>query len=216
MLMHSDRPPLPHAFCWTRFGPEAGESVDQILARKETERIGGGGIFYWGIGNAVGPGIEALVAAVRDPEVLFSPITTSPRQVDVAPSSTVQWLSGRGLSGEPVEIPRTACVTSRWDAARPNAARYALVCASDEALGLADHGEFRFDALRNLRSSAAVGASQVTAVVRRGEGGTGRRYAVALRAKLVWPFVVRLLAPARILSSARVEIAESAPLQLAI
>jgi hypothetical protein len=27
-------------FCWTRFGTEAGEPIEQILERKEDERLG--------------------------------------------------------------------------------------------------------------------------------------------------------------------------------
>jgi hypothetical protein len=37
---------LPMAFCWTRFGPEAGESFSDILARKNAEREAGDGVFY--------------------------------------------------------------------------------------------------------------------------------------------------------------------------
>ena len=48
---------LPTIFCWTRFGGEAGEPIEQILFRKEQERLANGGVFLWGIGNAVGPSI---------------------------------------------------------------------------------------------------------------------------------------------------------------
>lgn len=217
MLMHLRRcEPLPWAFCWTRFGAEAGESIEQILVRKDAERFDGGGIFYWGIGNAVGPALAALVAEIPEPEVLFSPIKSPPRQVDVAPSSTVRWSAGQGLFGETFDLPQSACVTSRWEPARPNAARYALVCASGEPLVLADRGELRFGAMRNLSSGAPVGASQVTAVVRHDDGESGRTYPVALRASLVWPFVVRLLAPVHVVNSGQVELVEPQPLQLAI
>ena len=193
---------LPSVFCWTRFGPEAGESFDEILARKNAEREACGGIFYWGIGSAVGPAVAALLAEVEQPEVLFSPIKSSPRAVDVSPAQVVRWLTGKGLFGEVVRLPDAACVTSRWDPCRPGAPRYALVCATDQPLRWEDHGELSFPSLRNLCSGSPVGASQVTAVVRRdGDGGDnaarplGRRYAIALRVSLVWPYVVRLSSP---------------------
>src|SRR5690242_16124174 len=129
MLMHR-RPlqPLPRAFCWTKFGPEAGESIDQILARKERERTATGGVFYWGIGNSVGPALTALLAATREPEVLFSPIRSAPRRQDLAPSYTVRWLAGEGLFGDLIDLPSSVCVTSGWAPGPRNVARYALVC----------------------------------------------------------------------------------------
>jgi hypothetical protein len=188
---------LPEAFCWTRFGPEAGESFSDILARKDAEREAGDGIFYWGIGSAVGRALEALIAHVDEPEVLFSPITTAPRTADVSPEHVVRWSAGEGLFGEATVLPEHARVTSRWDPERPDAARYALVCASDEPLRLEAHGQLCFGSLRNFCSGAAVGASQVTAVVRRdiAHPSCGRTYPVAFRTSLVRPYLLRLASP---------------------
>lgn len=207
---------LPRAFCWTRFGTEAGEPIEQILARKERERIASGGIFYWGVGNALGPGLAALVSECPEPEVLFSPIAGSPRRSDVAPASVVRWLAGDGLFGDYINLPDGACVTSAWDPARPSAPRYALVCASTTPIELADLGELRFDALRNISSGSPVGASQVTAVVRRTEGNSGRAYRVALRARLVWPYFLRLRSPVRVGGSEGAVLVEPEALQLAV
>jgi hypothetical protein len=198
ILMHTSSPrTLPVAFCWTRFGAEAGESSSEILVRKEAERQAGGGVFYWGIGSAVGPALETLIGCVDGPEVLFSPIASRPRQVDVSPTHIVRWSAGQTLSGKSMPLPRHAWVTSRWDPERPGAARYALVCRSDEPLNLEHHGELSFGSLRNLRSGTPIGASQVTAVVRydASRPGRGRAYAVALRASLVSPYLLRLVAP---------------------
>jgi hypothetical protein len=197
ILMHENLPDsLPRTFCWTRFGPEAGESFDEILVRKEAEREACDGKFYWGIGSAVGPALSALLAETDVPEILFSPISSAPRPIDITPSHVVRWSAGTGLFGDSVVLPPAACVTSRWDPARPNAARYALVCASNTPLSLEAHGELDFATLRNLNSGARVGASQVTAVVRRDledrPGHRGRMYQVALRARLVFPYLVRL------------------------
>jgi hypothetical protein len=200
MLMNESRTEsLPQAFCWTRFGPEAGEAFDRILRRKNIEREACDGVFYWGIGSSVAPALSTLISEVERPEVLFSPICSAPRSVDVQPATVVRWLAGTGLFGESVVLPPGACVTSRWDPDRPNFARYALVCASDEPLALRMHGSLDFAALRNLTSGAHVGSSQVTAVVRRNVNALcpthGRVYEVAMRAWLVYPYLIRLSSP---------------------
>src|SRR5258708_5572604 len=96
---------LPVAFCWTRFGPEAGEPFMDILARKDAERQAGDGVFFWGIGSAVGRALEALITLVDEPEVLFSPIAGAPRHVDVSPGHVVRWSAGEGLFGESMLLP---------------------------------------------------------------------------------------------------------------
>jgi hypothetical protein len=72
-----------------------------------------------------------------------------------------------------------------------------LVCGTDEPLRLEDHGELCFGSLRNICSGARIGASQVTAVVRRDpvRQDCGRAYRVALRASLVTPYLLRLSSP---------------------
>jgi len=210
---------LPPAFCWTRFGPEAGESLDQILTRKNAEREACAGTFYWGIGSAVGPALAALVAQTEQPEVLFSPIKSPPRPTDVSPPHIVRWSAGKGLFGGTVELPTVACVTSRWDPTRPSTPRYALVCSSDQPLCPRNQGELRFETLSNLRSGSPLGASQVTAVVRRravSHVANGRTYPVALRALLVWPYLVRLHAPRPIGQLGENDFARSESLRLAV
>jgi len=187
---------LPRSFCWTRFGTEAGETIEAILARKEAERQASGGGFFWGIGNSIAPAIAELVRRVDQPEVLFSPIKSRPRRADVAPRCVVRWTSAEGLSGGAFELPSHASITSRWDPARPAQARYALVCSSAEPLEIANAERLNFGALRNLRSGAPLGASQVTAVVHRADTGLdGGDYTVAFRAALVEPYFVRLRRP---------------------
>lgn len=184
---------LPTSFCWTRFGTEAGEPIGSILHRKERERLAHDGIFYWGIGNSVAPGVAALLERVAAPEVLFSPIRSRPRVVDVAPASILRWREAITLTGDRITLPDTIRVTSR-----PSRSHYALVCSVADPLDIAHLGRLRFSELRNLVSGHALGASQVTAVVFRDvdavpDGDDG--YVVALRARLVEPYFVRLAAP---------------------
>lgn len=184
---------FPTLFCWTRFGTEAGEPIGSILNRKEIERLANDGVFYWGIGNSVAPGIASLLERATTPEVLFSPIKSRPRPVDVAPETVVRWREATTIAGDRITIPETVRVTSR-----PSRAHYALVCAATEPLEVGHLGRLRFSELRNLVSGHPLGTSQVTAVVSREiEAVAGRDdgYVVALRASLVEPYFVRLAAP---------------------
>ena len=94
---------IPLQFCWTRFGTEAAQSIDQILVRKEEERQANHGLFLWGIGNAVGPSILELVRRASVPEVIFSPIKSAPREEDVSPPAVVAWTAGSTICGDRYE-----------------------------------------------------------------------------------------------------------------
>lgn len=190
--------PLPIHFCWSRFGTEAGEAIDQILGRKEAERTENRGTFYWGIGSSVGPGMAELLRRCSEPEVLFSPIKSRPRAEDVTPKLVVRWRSGRALDGANIELPQAVCVTSRAARLADDGNHYALACASAEPLRFRDEGRVRFSELRNLRTGSRLGASQVTAIVTRvaeGQLGPEAEYVVAMRARLVAPYFVRLQDP---------------------
>jgi hypothetical protein len=186
---------IPLQFCWTRFGTEAAQSIHQILARKEEERQANHGLFLWGIGNAVGPSILELVRRASEPEVIFSPIKSAPREEDVAPPAVVAWTAGSTICGDRYELSKTALVTSRFVPSGPRRSHYALVCCSEQPLHLAssDH-RIAFGSLRNLVSGRKVGASQVTAIVERilDTGQDSSQYDVSMRARLVPPFFVKL------------------------
>lgn len=185
---------IPDAFCWTRFGTEAGETIEEILERKERERRDNGGVFFWGVGNSVAPGLAALLERCDRPEVLFSPIKGRPRAVDRAPAARFSWRAGHDLDGGRFELPTTARVTSGGPVGGPGRAHYALVCASSRPLSIyPGDAELDFLALRNLVSGNPLGASQVTAVVRmlREQATSDMRYAVAFQAELTPPYFVR-------------------------
>jgi hypothetical protein len=186
---------IPDAFCWTRFGTEAGETIEEILERKEQERRDNDGIFFWGIGNSVAPGMAALLERSDRPEVLFSPIRGKPRTMDRAPAARFTWAAGSDLGGYRFELPRTALVTSGGPPGGPGRPHYALVCTSSSPLSI-DSGDAELDflALRNLVSGNPLGVSQVTAVVRaiKGQVPSDMRYRVAMRTELAPPYFVRL------------------------
>src|SRR2546427_2240867 len=122
--------PLPACFCWMRFGTEAGQSIEQILGRKEEERLANEGLFFWGIGNALGPSMTELLRRTDVPGVLFSPIRSAPRPIDVAPGAVSAWTEAEGLAGQRYQLPSRALITSRFDASSPRDSHYALVCQS--------------------------------------------------------------------------------------
>ena len=190
---------LPLAFCWTRIGVEAGQSLESICRRKEEERAANGGMFFWGIGNAVGPSIAEFVRCCPQPEVIFSPIKSAPRPVDANPENVVAWTTAECLDGSRFELPAHALITSRFDVTNLRSAHYALVCSSETPIIPAnDWGTIDIGDLENLLTGRPVGASQVTAVVRRVLGAVHppvRTYSVILRARLAAPFFLRLRNP---------------------
>jgi hypothetical protein len=193
---------LPKHFCWTRFGTEAGEKIDSILARKEQERLATGGMFLWGIGNSVGPAIRDLIHLEERPMVLFSPMRSKPKAIDVAPSGLTVWLEALDLNGRSWPIPEGVKVTSRQGSVTGSAKRshYALVCRSTSPLRALDLASLRYDELVNLQSKNKLGASQVTAVVEKLAQGTADctyciHYPVAFMAELVFPYFVKLCGP---------------------
>ena len=197
--------PLPKCFCWTRFGTEAGEPITHILERKEAERAANNGVFVWGVGNAVGPSVRELVRRSPKPEVVFSPIKSPARVQDASPPAVVAWIGGETLDGEPFCLPEHSLVTSRYDPVSPRAGHYALVCFSGAPITPArPGGTIAFNALKNIRTGRPIGASQVTAVVERGESCAEESltYEVAIRAELVYPYFVRLRQPVVLPTSA--------------
>lgn len=190
---------LPYAFCWTRFGTEAGETIDSIVARKERERLATDGLFLWGIGNSVGPAMRSLVDVERRPMVLFSPMRSKPKAVDVSPNRVVTWSRANDLNGNEWPLPDGVSVRSRAgsDAGRQKSYHFALVCRSGSPLRLLEAGNVAVESLVNLLSGSKLGSSQVTAVVRRLERHPQAQtvYPVAFCAELVFPYFVRLEAP---------------------
>ncbi|MBL8180001.1 MAG: hypothetical protein JNL64_00135 [Blastocatellia bacterium] len=186
---------LPAIFCWTRFGGEAAEPIEEILFRKEKERLANGGVFLWGIGNAIGPSILELMLHTARPTVIFSPIKTAAKLKDIDPPSVVVWTEAEALDGNDFTIPSCSRVTSRYDPESPKRHHFALVCYSaSPLLPLRRDFKIGFQQLSNLRTGRPVAASQVTAVVQRKESykDSSSLYDVAILAELIEPYFVRL------------------------
>lgn len=188
-------PQLPISFCWSKFGDEAGEESDFIIARKELERVKNDGVFLWGIGTSIGPSLRELLRVQTNPRVLFTPMLSKSSPKDMSPMAIAVWRSAQTMDGDPYLLPRHSVVTSRATPGSPPERHYALVCRSEFSLTERAEELWIDNAdLRNLRSDALVGSSQVTSVVRhlsRGQRGQ-RKYTVAFSATLESPYLIKL------------------------
>ena len=99
------------------------------------------------------------------------------------------------MDGDPYLLPRHSVVTGRATPGSPPERHYGLVCRSEFSLTERAEELWIHNAdLRNLRSDALVGSSQVTSVVRhlsRGQRGQ-RKYTVAFSATLESPYLIKL------------------------
>ena len=188
---------LPEIFVWTRFGTEAGQSIEDIIERKERERRENSGVFLWGIGNNIAPSLPALLSSEQKPIVVFSPIKSKPRAVDENPGQVSVWRRATNRFGVHYDLPPASLVSSRY--VHGKSKHFALVCRSDHPLTLSSACEtVDFGCLVNAVSGADIGFSQVTAVVKSGGNSTDqeRLYNVAMRCELADPFVAVLYDPA--------------------
>lgn len=193
------RPHLPDVFCWTKIGAEAGQTLEDIIRRKEFERIAGNGRFGWGIGNALGEAPILATAAVPKGrlKVVFSTMKSPPKPQDVNPAQICIWTKYQLPSGEIRPLDQTMLITSRYN--EKKTCHYALICSSETPLlenALSE--KLPSKALRNFLSEKLVGASQVTSVVRfRSEESQmyAMDYPVTFSAELDKPGFVRLVDP---------------------
>ncbi len=177
---------------------EAGEGLETIVARKDLERRAGDGTFFWGIGNSPSAAISQLARAAVPVKVVFSIMKSPPKSIDSAPSRTVAWRRYVDVRGSERPLPVHVLVTSRGDATG-GAKRFhcALMCRSDAPLTLRRGVPFDPTGFRNAGGTGApVGASQVTALLRRTGPGDGcPDYEENVTAWLAGSYWVRLVDP---------------------
>ncbi|MBF8657670.1 hypothetical protein [Pseudomonas putida] len=193
---------IPSTFCWTKMGVESGEGLDLIVRRKEWERQLGDGLFFWGIGQSLGDNARDAAASIDgEMQVLFSPMFSKPKDIDVRPEDIFVWNSWVDGRGNVVPLPKHVLITSRADlpSGRRKSSHYALVCRSDQRLGGGTEIEVTAAHLRNFSSDKPLGASQVTAVVKNANfalsGNAARKYAVSFTANMEAPYAVQLSDP---------------------
>ena len=181
--------------CWTRMQAEAGEQLSSIIDRKERERAAGRGRFFWGIGSALSVPLRERTDTGSIP-VLFSKMLSRPRGIDSNPDTILVWRKYYDEDGGLMDLPPHVLLLSRGHTPKGLKNRhYALVCKSRLPLVLDGRRSFDPGAYRNAKSGAAIGFSQVTALVRRVTIEGTSRYTIDLEADLVRPYCVRLADP---------------------
>jgi len=187
-------------FVWTKPGTEAGEHLADIIARKNAERIAGNGVFWWGIGNSLGPAVcEAAKAAGGTLPVIFCKMLGDAQSHDVTPTVTVRWKKWQDWDGKIADIPPFVRVTSRGvdRKGRDKRKHYALVCRSDGPIVFDPNGR-SFDPRCCLTHLGKVpGDSQITGLLQGDVNAPhhGARYHIAFRAILIFPWQATLLEP---------------------
>ena len=201
--------------CWSRMQSEAGQELGAIIARKELERRTGEGLFLWGVGNPPATSISALARIGSRVPVVFSIMKSRPKAIDVAPARTFAWRRYFDASGNERPLPANSVVTSRADSAGgAKRAHYALMCFSREPLTVSRGTSFDVSAYCNAGGTGApVGASQVTALLRRvSEPAETSDYEVNLIAWLTGGYWVRLSDPVEVAPELLAQLDESAAL----
>lgn len=181
---------------------EGGQSLSEIIRRKELERGAGDGVFYWGVGNSLGEKCSALVSGEVN-KVLFSKMLSAPKKIDVRPDAVAFWLKYRDRAGIVGDVPPHVVVLSRAHSdSGMKKYHFALVCSSRAPLMLGKHGVLNTSNFRNYGSSnPRIGQSQLTTILERHETLTrdfpvpGTVYEINLSADLVKPFFVTLIDP---------------------
>lgn len=185
--------------CWTRMQAEAGQPLDQIVARKELERQAGQGLFCWGVGNAPASLIGSLARSGTPVTVIFSKMKGKARLEDSRPKRVLLWRRFTDLNGDERELPTNVIITSRGDTKTTEKKRhYALMCFSAEPLSVKHGVPFDPSAYRNASGAGGtIGFSQVTALLRRAtfSNNTGS-YEANFTARLTGSYWVPLRDPA--------------------
>ena len=193
---------IPDKFVWTKMGFDAGETLENIVRRKELERRSGEGafenVFWWGVGESRGEAIRKhLVDEVENPEILFSKMLSDSQQRDKKDGLSLIWRSYLDNEGNERPIPDHVIVHSRL-----TGSHRAIVCRSRRPLKLSRGNPFYKSELLNLKKDGTVGGvpgdSQTTSVVcysQNSKGRIERQYHDDLRADLVDPYFVELACP---------------------
>lgn len=197
--------------CWTRMQSEAGQGLEEIVARKELERLAGDGVFFWGVGNAPSVATAAYARLGVPVKVVFSIMKGRPRAVDACPRSLLVWRRYIDMFGAERELPAQALITSRGETDAGDKKRhYALMCSSDVPLKIGKGVPFDHSAFRNVGvNGGPVGASQVTALLQRVQPDGAGDYEANLSAQLTGSYWVRLTDPV-VLEASCVESVERA------
>jgi hypothetical protein len=211
------------AVCLTKFGPESGETAEEILARKDLERRSGvcahKNEFWWGVGErGTAQSIQALISQHGGNVVLFSAIKNQKPPNSGSATDALVWRKYRLLAGDiPQVIPKHVLITSAAVAkgGTIRTRHFALVCNSGVPLKMGGRA-FRFSNrhYKNLSKDGKLGKSArgqrtTTALVRWTSSpisGAECDSLIDFSADLCTPYCVELFDPMRISASAVVKL----------
>ena len=139
------------AVCLTKFGPEAGETAKEILARKDLERRSGVGAyrneFWWGVAErGTAQSIQTLISQHGGNIVLFSAMKDQDPPNKGSATDALVWRKYRMLGGDIIQdIPKHVLITSAavTKVGTTRTKHFALVCNSSVPLKIGGRA-FRF------------------------------------------------------------------------
>ena len=207
------------AVCLTKFGPESGETAEEIVARKDLERRAGVGThknaFWWGVAErGTARSIQTLISQHGGNIVLFSAIKDQNSPNKGSATDALVWRKYRMLGGDILQdIPKHVLITSaavtKGGAIRTK--HFALVCNSSVPLKIGGRA-FRFS-YRHYKTfskdgklgKSARGKRTTAALVRCTSSpisGAECDSVIDFYADLCTPYCVELFDPTRISPSA--------------
>ena len=114
-------------FIFSKMQAEAGQNLEEIIARKEAERVAWNGVFWWGIGNSLGSSVhDEVTAAGGILPVLFSRMLSKPKIEDSAPDEVVIWTAWENSCGTVEPVPKFVRITSRTGLRKEEALRFSV------------------------------------------------------------------------------------------
>jgi hypothetical protein len=181
---------------WSLMGQDAGQSLDEIIIRKEAERRTGGE-FWWGLGTPLGDRVESV--AILNGGTLPALFSALENQKQAPGQNTYVWNGWHSIrTGRHGSVPKHVLVLG----GNPDRPYYALVCRCDTELILGDHGPFDPAQCLTVANGVPPGVSQRAALLRGQVKHPHGRYRIAFNAYLVAPWFVRLTDP-RMLTAAQ-------------
>jgi hypothetical protein len=176
-------------FVWSLMGQDAGQSLDEIIIRKEAERRTGSEI-WWGGGTPLGARVESeAIDNGGTLPALFSPLENQKHALDPNTYVWNEW--ERILTGVQGIIPKHVLVLG----GKPDRPYYAQVFHCDTELVLGDHGRFDPAQCLTLANGVPPGVSQRAALLMGQVKHPHGPYRIAFIAQLVRPWFVRLTRP---------------------
>ena len=207
------------AVCLTKFGPESGETADEILARKDLERRSGTRAhkneFWWGIGEkGAAQSINRLISQHGANVVLFCAIKSQKLPENGSASDILVW-GKYSVLGDSIlhDIPKHVLITSAavTKSGRIRRTHFALTCNSSVPIEM-EGRVFRFSNphYKNLSKDGKLGKSArgqrtTTALVRSTSSPISGAECDSIAdffANLCAPYCVELSDPKRIPPSA--------------